>query len=93
MSIIADNKIPFLKGALEQFASVRYIDAREIDHSAVEHADALLIRTRTMCDESLLKGSCVKFIATATIGYDHINTAYCDAHSIHWVNAPGCNAA
>ena len=66
ITIIADNKIPFLKGALEQFASVRYMVASEIDCSAVEHADALLIRTRTVCNQSLLKGSRVKFIATAT---------------------------
>ena len=90
--IIADDKIPFLEGALEPFASVSYMDGREIGPSAVEHADALLIRTRTLCNESLLRGSDVKFIATATIGFDHIDTVYCDAHSIRWTNAPGCNA-
>jgi erythronate-4-phosphate dehydrogenase len=56
-------------------------------------ADALLIRTRTVCDESLLHDSHVKFIGTTTIGFDHIDTDYCDAHSIRWSNAPGCNAS
>ncbi len=93
ITIIADDKIPFLKGALEPWASIRYMNGREIDHSAVEHADALLIRTRTRCDEDLLHGSQVKFIATATIGFEHINTDYCDNHAIAWTNAPGCNAA
>jgi erythronate-4-phosphate dehydrogenase len=93
IKIIADDKIEFLKGAMEPFASVRYMDGPEIDHSAVENADALLIRSRTVCNESLLHGSQVKFIATVTIGFDHIDTGYCDANSIHWTNATGCNAA
>jgi len=93
INIIADDKIPFLKGALEPFASIRYMDGREIDHSAVRDADAMLIRTRTVCNESLLHDSRVKFIGTTTIGFDHIDTNYCDANSIRWTNAPGCNAS
>jgi erythronate-4-phosphate dehydrogenase len=93
INIIADDKIPFLKGALEPFASIRYMDGREIDNSAIRDADALLIRTRTLCNESLLHDSRVKFIGTATIGFDHIDTNYCDTNSIHWSNAPGCNAS
>jgi erythronate-4-phosphate dehydrogenase len=93
ISVVADDKIPFLKGVLEPYASVRYMDGRQIDHAAVEKADALIVRTRTLCNKSLLQGSRVKFVATATIGFDHIDTAYCDAHDIRWVNAPGCNAA
>lgn len=92
LKVIADKNIPFLRGALEPYADVKYMDGREIDRSAVENADALLVRTRTHCNEQLLQGSRVNFIATATIGFDHIDTRYCDAHSIHWVNAPGCNA-
>ena len=58
----------------------------------VRDADALIVRTRTRCDEKLLKGSKVKFIASATIGYDHIDAEYCRANNIRWTNAPGCNA-
>ncbi|MEI7499233.1 MAG: 4-phosphoerythronate dehydrogenase [Bacteroidota bacterium] len=93
ITIIADNKIPFLKGALEPYASIIYMDGHKIDSASVENADALLIRTRTICNETLLRGSRVKFIASATIGFDHIDTDYCDASSIFWTNAPGCNAA
>jgi len=49
-------------------------------------------RTRTICDEKHLAGSSVKFIATATIGYDHIDNEYCNAAGIKWTNAPGCNS-
>jgi len=93
MKIIIDDKIPFIKGALEKVAEVLYVPGNHIDSSVVKDADALLIRTRTHCNKSLLKGSSVKFIATATIGYDHIDTDYCAESGIAWTNAPGCNSS
>ena len=59
----------------------------------VKDADALIIRTRTRCNRELLEGSKVKFIATATIGFDHIDAEYCREADITWTNAPGCNSA
>ena len=91
--IVADEKIPYLKGLLEPFADVLYLPGDEITREIVLQADALLIRTITRCDQHLLQGTRVRLIGTATIGFDHIDTIYCDNHSIHWVNAPGCNAA
>ncbi len=93
IKIVADNKIPFLKGELELFADVEYLSPAEITYANVKDADALLVRTRTKCDANLLDGSNVKFIATATIGFDHIDTNYCDSHNIKWVSAPGCNSS
>jgi erythronate-4-phosphate dehydrogenase len=92
VKIIADNKIPFIKGLLEPFAEVEYYPGKEITADKVKDADALIIRTRTKCDAYLLSGSNVRYIATATIGFDHIDTAYCGANNIKWVNAPGCNS-
>ncbi|MEI7980194.1 MAG: 4-phosphoerythronate dehydrogenase PdxB [Bacteroidota bacterium] len=91
--IIADDKIPFLKGALEPFAKIHYLPAEEITHDTISTADALLIRTRTQCNKKLLHETPVQFIGTATIGFDHIDTHYCDSRKIRWVNAPGCNAS
>lgn len=91
--IIADDKIPFLNGVLEKHAEVIYIPGREIHKENLENADALLIRTRTKCTESLLTGTNVRFIGTATIGFDHIDTIYCKKHHIRWTNAPGCNSS
>jgi erythronate-4-phosphate dehydrogenase len=93
MRIVADDKIPFLSGALDSFAEVLYLPGKDITSDVVKDADALLIRTRTKCTESLLKGSSVRFIGTATIGYDHIDTQYCDINNIKWTNAPGCNSS
>lgn len=92
MKIVCDNKIPFLRGVLEPYAEVVYLPGKETTPEVVKDADAIITRTRTICDESLLKGSSVKVIATATIGFDHIDTGWCEEHGIIWRNAPGCNS-
>ena len=92
MKIVCDNKIPFLRGALEPYAEVVYLPGKETTADVVRDADALITRTRTACNASLLKGSRVRVIATATIGFDHIDTAWCEANGIIWRNAPGCNS-
>ncbi|MDZ4203760.1 MAG: 4-phosphoerythronate dehydrogenase [Bacteroidales bacterium] len=92
MKIIADHKIPFLKGALEGCCEVVYLPGKEINRKVLLDADALIVRTRTLCYEELLKDTSVKFVASATIGFDHIDTAYCEKNGISWTNAPGCNA-
>ena len=93
MKIVADNRIPFLKGVFEPWADVVYLPGKEIDAAAVKDADALIVRTRTKCDRALLAGSKVRHIATATIGFDHIDVPEVTALGITWNNAPGCNAA
>jgi erythronate-4-phosphate dehydrogenase len=93
ISVVADHKIPFLKGALEGVAKVNYIPGWEISRKDLMEADALITRTRTRCDRSLLEGTRIKVIASATIGHDHIDKAYCREAGIQWTNAPGCNAS
>ena len=92
MKIVCDNKIPFIKGALEPYAEVVYLPGAQTTAEVVRDADAIITRTRTICNESLLKGSKVKVIATATIGFDHIDTHWCEANGIAWENSPGCNS-
>ena len=92
MKIVIDDKIPYIQGALEPFAEVVYLPGPKTTAEVVRDADALITRTRTICDEALLSGSSVKIIASATIGYDHIDTEYCDKAGIRWTNAPGCNS-
>jgi erythronate-4-phosphate dehydrogenase len=92
MKVVIDDKIPYIKGALEPFAKVIYLPGSKTTPEVVKDANALVTRTRTICNEKLLAGSSVKFIATATIGYDHIDTDYCSKAGIEWANAPGCNA-
>lgn len=94
MKVIVDNKIPFISEAIEKIADeVIYLPGADFTPAQVKDADALIIRTRTHCNRELLQGSSVRFIATATIGFDHIDTEYCREAGIEWTNAPGCNSA
>ena len=92
MKIIIDDKIPYIRGAFEEVAEVVYLPGPKTTPEVVKDADVIITRTRTNCNEKLLGGSTVKFIATATIGYDHIDTDYCEKAGIKWTNAPGCNS-
>jgi len=92
MKIVIDEKIPYLQGAFEPWADVVYSPGRAIDAQMVADADALIVRTRTRCDQRLLAGSKVKIVASATIGFDHLDTAWLEKAGIRWVNAPGCNS-
>ncbi len=92
MRIVVDKAIPFLQGILEPFADVIYLDGNAFTKEVVKEADALIIRTRTRCNSALLDGSKVQFIATATIGFDHIDLAYCHTRNIAVATSAGCNA-
>ena len=92
MKIIADEAIPYLKGIFENECDVEYYPGSEITPQRVKDADALIVRTRTKCNAQLLEGSKVKVIASATIGTDHIDRAWCQSHNIALFNAPGCNS-
>ena len=92
MRVIIDRAIPFLQGILEPFAEVVYLDGKEFSKEEAKEADAMIIRTRTKCNRTLLEGSKVQFIATATIGFDHIDLDYCRAHNIVVATSAGCNA-
>ena len=93
MKIVVDDKIPFIREAISQISTdVIYKPGIAISPDDIHDADAMIIRTRTRCDEALLKGSKVSFIATATIGYDHLDIEYLKRTHITWTNCPGCNA-
>lgn len=92
MQIIIDKGIPFLQGVFPSEIEVKFLSPEEITADSVRKADALFVRTRTRINKELLHGSQVRFVATATIGFDHIDQDYCREAGIHWVSCPGCNA-
>ena len=92
MQVVIDKGIPFLEGVIEPYAQVLYLSPEEITPDTVRDADALIVRTRTRIDKELIEGSKVRFVATATIGFDHIDQEFCHKAGIHWVSCPGCNA-
>lgn len=92
MKVIIDKFVPYIEGVIEPYAQVEYLAPEEITREKVKDVDALIIRTRTRVDGSLLAGSTCRFVATATIGRDHIDEAWCSLNGVTAVSAPGCNA-
>ena len=92
VKVVVDQAIPFIKGVLEPYVHVVYKEGKSICREDLSDAQAIVIRTRTACDASLLEGTAVKMISTATIGTDHVDIPWCDSHGILVRNAPGCNA-
>ena len=92
MQVIIDKGIPFLEGVFPSEIEVTFLSPEEITAESVRKADALFVRTRTRINKELLHGSQVRFVATATIGFDHIDQNYCREAGIRWVSCPGCNA-
>ena len=68
MKIVIDQAIPFIRGVFENYARVLYRDGAAISPADIKDADALVIRTRTRCNASLLDKSRVKIISAASIG-------------------------
>lgn len=93
MKIVIDSKIPMITGVFEPYAEVCYLPGALITPADVADADALITRTRTRCSAELLSEALkLKIIATATIGFDHIDTAYCADRGIRVATSAGCNA-
>lgn len=92
MRIVIDRHIPYLAEVLAPYAEVQAVEPEAVTPALVREADALVVRTRTRVDADLLAGSRVRMVATATIGYDHIDTDWCESHGVAWGSCPGCNA-
>lgn len=93
MKAIIDDKIPYIRGPIQALVEEAvFMRGSEIGNDDVRDADILIVRTRTKVDEYLLRGSRVRLVVTATIGYDHLDVAYLERQGIAWTNCPGCNA-
>jgi len=92
MRIIADTNIPFVQECFSSIGKVFLVGGGDITKEIVADADILLVRSVTKVNEQLLQGSKVKFVATATIGIDHIDCEYLKQQGIGFASAPGSNA-
>ncbi|NOY76474.1 MAG: 4-phosphoerythronate dehydrogenase, partial [Calditrichaeota bacterium] len=92
MKLVADENIPFVREVFSEFGMIVTAPGREISPVLVRDADMLLVRSVTKVDRELLRGSRVRFVASATIGTDHVDEAYLREQGIGFANAPGSNA-
>jgi erythronate-4-phosphate dehydrogenase len=89
---VADENIPALQAFFGPLGSIRTLAGRSMTSADLQDADVLLVRSITAVDETLLEGTGVGFVGTATIGTDHIDLAYLERRGIPFSSAPGCNA-
>jgi len=92
MNIIADENIPYARQAFAALGSVTTLPGRTLQNSDLHSCDCLLVRSVTRVNQHLLQGTPVRFVASATIGTDHIDLQYLRQQGIGFANAPGCNA-
>lgn len=92
MKIIVDENIPYGREAFSRLGEVITLPGRAISPVDVRDAELLLVRSITKVNAALLEGSSVRFVATATIGEDHIDKTWLAAKGIGFSSAPGCNA-
>jgi erythronate-4-phosphate dehydrogenase len=92
MQIIADENIPYVRTAFSEFGEVHTFSGRHLTPAALDKAEILLVRSVTPVNAKLLAGSAIRFVGTATIGYDHIDLNYLQQQGIGFASAPGSNA-
>lgn len=92
MKLIVDRDLPCVESAFGPLGEVRRAETAALTRADVKDADALVVRSTTKVDAKLLDGSGVRFVGTATIGTDHVDTQYLASRGIAFASAPGSNA-
>ncbi len=92
MNILSDENIPKVRELFSAHGTVKTFQGRDLTAEDLQDIDVLLVRSVTSVNESLLAGSDVKFVGTATIGMDHLDKSWLEKQGIGYANAPGCNA-
>lgn len=90
--IVVDENVPMAQAAFGSLGIVELVAGRSIPPTLLREADALVVRSITKVDASLLEGSRIQAVGTCTIGTDHLDKTWLEAQGIAWSAAPGCNA-
>jgi erythronate-4-phosphate dehydrogenase len=92
MRIVIDRNIPGVDKTFAQHCDIERVDGRSLNRQQLIDADALITRSITRVDAGLLQDTPVRFVGTATIGTDHLDTSWLEQQGITWASAPGCNS-
>ena len=92
MKIVADRDIYRIEETFSSAGELVLLPGREISNQDVHNADALIVRTTTKITSTLIQNSTLKFIGSATSGFDHIDVNSLQKCGIEFSHAPGCNA-
>lgn len=92
MRILADENIPLVQEIFGKGFEIRTLPGREITRASLDGFEALLVRSVTKVDRSLLEGSKITFVGTATTGTDHVERKWLEENGIAFADAAGSNA-
>ncbi len=92
MKIVCAQSVTGGREAFAGLGEVEVLPDRAMGKEDLRDADALIVRSKTRVGRELLEGTGVKFVATATAGYDHLDTRWLEEEGIVWTASPGCNA-
>jgi erythronate-4-phosphate dehydrogenase len=92
MKIIADKLIYKVEEAFTDLGSIIAVPSGKINRELLSDASILLVRSVTQVNAALLEGTGVRFVASASIGVDHVDTAFLHDNSIGFAHAPGSSA-
>jgi erythronate-4-phosphate dehydrogenase len=91
-NIVAGENIPYIKEAFESLGNLTMLPGRSITSADLKDTQILLIRSITQVDETLLQGTPIEFIGSASAGTDHMDTVYLQSQNIEFASASGSNA-
>jgi erythronate-4-phosphate dehydrogenase len=92
MKTVVAETVLLGREAFETLGGVAVIPDRQIGPGHLKDADVLIIRSKTKVTPELLAGSAVRFVGTATAGFEHMDIQCLEERGIGWCAAPGCNA-
>jgi len=92
MKLVADKQIYKVEEAFADMGDVTAVSGGMISRELLSDADILLVRSVTQVNAALLEGTPVKFVASASIGVDHVDTDFLRENCIGFAHAPGSSA-
>lgn len=92
MLLFVDEAIWGSPSLFEELGTVRTFSGRSLCPGDLAEADALIVRSVTRVNASLLAGTKIQFVGTATSGADHIDVNDLASRGIAFADAAGCNS-
>ncbi|WP_234567253.1 4-phosphoerythronate dehydrogenase [Rhodohalobacter sp. 614A] len=93
MKVLADKHLYALEQLVPNDAELKTYDPESGFPEGVTNYDALLIRTVTKLNsETLPKSGNLKFVGSATAGFDHVDINHLKSLGIEFARSEGCNA-
>ena len=92
LRVVADENMPAVEELLGSRADVTRVSGRSLSRDQLMNTDVLFVRSVTTVDSGLLQGTPVRFVGTATSGFDHLDRDWLKAQGIGFSFAPGSNA-